>query len=144
MRQPLARLLVAGLSLGLPFSGLVSCKTGEAATKPVPEVAKCPPCTSFPSTVEVDVTSKGIACSCLGTGGTATFMNKCQRANAAISIGISGPGTAHEPIAGLTQGSEYPVRFYQTGIYTIDAVGCPDDKGDVKTGTLEVGSGTGE
>ncbi len=137
VRQSLARLLVPGLLLGLPFSGLVSCKTGPDVTAPTP-------CTSYHDTVEVDVTSRGIAFSpnrCLKKDGKARFINKCSNEASLLSIDIRGP--VSKVIQPLPHGNGIDDTFPASGTYTITAEGCPDSNQDTKTGTLEVGTGTG-
>lgn len=149
VRQPLARLLVPGLLLGLPFSGLVSCKTGEAASKPAPDVTASQ-CANYPNKVKVRVTSQGIVFESpdghvekegrLCKNGRATFLNECSKE---VSIDVNGPSPDLRPIMHLPPGKDLDQPFSTVGKYKIAAEDCPDIPQDAKTGTLEVGTGTG-
>ncbi|MCY1080677.1 hypothetical protein [Archangium lansingense] len=162
VRQPLARLLVPGLLLGLPFSGLVSCKTGEGAKTPVPDVTAPRQCKIYHKTLEADVTSHGIVfrhptvdagatsqetvsrppLGCLEKGGKVRFINHCSSASAILAIDVKGPEA--KAIQPLPHDNGIDGTFSTEGTYTITAEGCPDIDLDAKTGTLEVGTGPGE
>ncbi|PTL75541.1 hypothetical protein [Vitiosangium sp. GDMCC 1.1324] len=162
VRQPLVRLLLPGLLLGLPFSGLVSCKTGEGAKTPVLDVTAPRECKIYHKALDADVTLLGIAfrppkvdadatsqeivsghpLGCLEKGGKVRFINHCSSANALLAVDIKGPEA--KAIQPLPRGNGIDHAFSTEGTYTITAEGCPDISQDAKTGTLEVGTGPGE
>lgn len=140
VRQPLARFLASGLLLGLPFSGLVACKTTGGTGNPEQPVTAPPQCKRYYDKVEIDFTSDGLVFSpsrCLKNGGTVRFVNRCSKE---ADTTVSGP--ARETVPPLPPGAEDDMPFRTKGIYVISVTGCSDTHQDAKTGTLEVGSGT--
>ncbi|WP_163996818.1 cupredoxin domain-containing protein [Pyxidicoccus caerfyrddinensis] len=142
VRQALARLLMTGLLLGLPFAGLVVGATSEAAQEALPPDPAPTRCKSYHHEVVIDFSGEGIVfipSRCLEVGGTVRFINLCEEETL---VTVHGP----EPYFGLLLPREGKTdRVFKTeGSYIIKAAeGCPEMPHDSRTGTLEVATGPG-
>lgn len=139
MRRVLARVLVPGLMLGLPFAGFMVGDTSEAAQEALPESYSCK---CFHRELKVQFDAGGLHFApdhCLLKGGTVRFTNACQTE---VVIKVDGPEL--EPPMSLLPQKEGTMPLMVVGSYTVTAVeGCPELPDDSRTGTLEVGTDPG-
>jgi hypothetical protein len=139
VRQALARFLVTGLLLGLPF-GVGA--TSAAAQEPPPPDPKPARCEGYHHEVVIDFSGRGIAfipSPCLERGGTVRFINLCEEKTFVV---VDGPAPYFD-LSLPPDGEAYRV-FKAEGVYTIKAAeGCPEMPHDSRTGTLEVATGPG-